>query len=123
MSITSRIFLNTSIFMERESAANLPIEIEYFQAVGDAELQLSYIPPDGEQQMVPTAALRQEPPAFTAITGADGTFSISNVPTILGDISLRATVTDQDGTERTVSSAEVSAVPGGNTAIGEVVVP
>ena len=73
--------------------------------------------------MVPTSALRQEPPIFTAITGADGRFSISNVPTILGDISVRATVIDADGMERTVSSAEVSAVRGGITEIGKVRVP
>ena len=105
------------------SAGSLPIEIQYFQAVGDAELQLSYIPPGGERQVVPPSALVQEPPVFTAVTGTDGTFSVSGVPTILGAVSVRATVTEQDGTQRTGKADTVLAVRQGVTDVGTVVVP
>ena len=72
---------------------------------------------------IDTTRAEAHPEVLTVITGADGAFSISNVPTILGDLTVRTTVTNPDGTERTTSSSEFSTVRGGNTEIGEVVVP
>lgn len=105
-------------------AGTLPIEIEYFQAMGDAELQLSVIGPGGGAgSIVPLADFFQTPDPFTAVTDVGGLFSIPDVPTILGDIQAEATATANGDTLRG-SSARVPPVLAeikGITDVGNVV--
>jgi hypothetical protein len=56
----------------------------------------------------------------SGVTGSDGTFSISDVPTILGDIRVSATFTTSDGTVLTGTSEAVPAVRGGITDVGQI---
>lgn len=95
-----------------------PIEIQYVQNQGDAELQLSYAPPGLERQTVPSAALLVNPPAFAAVTDAAGAFAFTNVPTALGKIRVTATATVGD--QGLVGSVERPPVRGGLTDFGPV---
>ena len=56
----------------------------------------------------------------SAVTRADGTFSIPGVPTILGNVAVTATATI-DGVLVTRKSASVAPVVGGMTDVGEIV--
>jgi len=53
----------------------------------------------------------------SAVTGVDGSFSITQVPTVLGNIVVTATFTDVDGTFRKGDSAPTPPVPLGITTI------
>lgn len=57
----------------------------------------------------------------TATTGADGTFSIANVPTVLGNIVVDTTVT-VGGQQFIGRSAAVPPVAGGTTDVGDITV-
>lgn len=103
------------------AAEDVAIEIEYFQAVGDAELQLSLLGFDGTRTVVPTPDLRQSSASFTATTGADGSFAFPDIPSILGEVAVAATAVI-DGAEHRGSSQKVPVVRGGVTDVGEVVV-
>lgn len=56
----------------------------------------------------------------SSTTAADGTFSISGVPTVRGSISVRAVGT-VNGVSRTGSSAGVPPVPKGTTNVGDII--
>lgn len=56
----------------------------------------------------------------TAVTNADGTFSIAGVPTILGNISVTASAT-VDGKQLRGASASFAPVPGGTVNVGDIV--
>jgi DNA-binding beta-propeller fold protein YncE len=58
----------------------------------------------------------------TALTAADGTFSITNVPTIQGNLIVRATFTKPDATVLNGESASVAPVSGGTTNAGDIIV-
>jgi DNA-binding beta-propeller fold protein YncE len=58
----------------------------------------------------------------TGATAADGTFSIANVPTIQGNLVVKATFTQQDGKILNGVSASFPPVPGGTTNVGDIVV-
>jgi DNA-binding beta-propeller fold protein YncE len=58
----------------------------------------------------------------TALTATDGTFSIANVPTIQGNLVVRASFTQPDATVLNGESAPVAPVPGGTTNAGDIVV-
>lgn len=101
-------------------AGALPIEIEYFQAVGDSELRLSSIRPgEGIESLVPPSDLLQNPDPFTGITGADGFFSVADVPTNLGDVRVEVTAT-VEGEELTGASDPASPIGGGVTDVGKI---
>lgn len=57
----------------------------------------------------------------TSVSGADGTFSISAVPTILGNIVVSATIT-VDGKTLSGRSAGIPPVPSGVTNVGDILV-
>jgi hypothetical protein len=57
----------------------------------------------------------------TGTSGADGTFSISDVPTILGNISVKASAT-VNGVSLNGSSSNFAPVLGGSTNVGDVIV-
>lgn len=103
-------------------AGNLPIEVQYFQSVGDAELQLSYSSVTGtvgEKRIVPPTALLQDTDQFTAVTGATGAFSIPSIPTALGNLRVQASAT-VSGQALTGQSGEVAPVRGGTTDVGAI---
>ena len=114
-------------FTEAANFIDLPagrqsIEIQYFQNSGDAELRLSYIGPDGNQQVVPPDRLfGGDGGDFTAVTNETGAFSIAGVPTILGDLSIAASAT-VEGEELSGGLGGVTPVPGGTTDAGAIVV-
>ena len=96
-------------------AGQWPMVVEYVRESGMAELQLSYVPPDGERQIVMPTAFLQDPAAFTTRTASDGTFVVPGVPTILGDVRAQAVVTTPDGVRFTGTSLMVPPVPAGVT--------
>jgi len=57
----------------------------------------------------------------TGVTGAGGTFSIPNVPTIQGNLVVNATFTQQNTTVLTGASAPTPPVLGGTTNVGDIV--
>src|SRR5205823_2141135 len=97
----------------------IPIEVTYYNSVGNAELQLSYQPPDGEQQVVPPSALIANTRSFTATTNDAGEFSIVGVPSALGDVQIKATVEETGRASSEVLS--VSPVQG-EINVGDIVV-
>jgi streptogramin lyase len=59
-------------------------------------------------------------PLYRATSGADGSFAIPGVPTMLGDIGASATLTAPDGMPLSGAAAPVAPVPGGTTEVGDV---
>jgi PA14 domain-containing protein len=117
----------TADFTEASNAVNLPagrhpIEIQYFQNTGDAELRLSYSRFGGIQEIVPPARLfGGDGGDFRAVTNDLGAFSIAGVPTILGNLSIgaSATVADQQLSGGVSGLTPVSA---GTTDAGAIIV-
>ena len=104
-------------------AGRLPIEIQYFQNDGDAELRLSYIRPDDHQQVVvpPDRLSGGDGGDFTAMTNEAGAFSIAGVPTILGELSISATATVA-GEELSGGSSGLAPDPAGTTDAGAIMI-
>jgi hypothetical protein len=96
-------------------AGQWPVVVEYMRESGMAELQLSYVPPGGERQIVLPIAFLQDPSAFTAFTAADGTFVVPGVPTALGDVWVQAVLTALDGVRFTSTSLATPPTPAGVT--------
>ena len=57
---------------------------------------------------------------LASVSGADGRFSIPNVPTVLGPVIVNATATVSGSVVISGSSAPIAAVRGGNTAVGDI---
>lgn len=102
----------------------LTAEIEYFQAVGNAELELSVIDPDETERegidpedLIPPDGLFN----FTAVTGPDGSFSLPNVPTFLEKFRVAARITVNN---EPLSGSSFSIPPNrsGVTDVGPIVV-
>ena len=89
---------------------------------GNPEVQLSYAAPGEEMEIVPPSELTPVFVPYQATSGADGTFSIAGVPTILGDIGASATSTAADGTLSAGRAAARAPVDGGLTDMGDIVV-
>jgi len=101
------------------SRGRVPIQLDYFQSLGDAELQLSATGPDGVPSIVPPAELLQDPPPFVTSSGVVGDFSLTDVPTILGDIQVEASAILGEFEARG-TSARVAPVRGGVTDVGTI---
>ncbi|TWI69732.1 hypothetical protein IP91_00805 [Pseudoduganella lurida] len=67
-------------------------------------------------------ALVTAPGGRTATTGGDGRFTISGVPTVLGNLVVQATWTPAGGTARNGASIPTAPVPGGATDVGTITV-
>jgi hypothetical protein len=65
-------------------------------------------------------ALVTAPGGRTGTTGADGRFSIGDVPTVLGNLVLQASWTPAGGATRNGASAPTPPVPGGITDVGRI---
>ena len=92
------IATGTGEFQEGSAVINLvpglaPIEITYYEGVGNAELQLSFAPPDGERRVVPPSSLVPAALPFVTATDASGTFTFMGVPTALDSVQVRAAAT------------------------------
>jgi hypothetical protein len=98
----------------RLPAGLIPIEVTYYQSVGDAELQLLYAAPGEELQVVPPARLRATMTELQVQTDGVGRFVIANVPANVPAIQL-------SGDQGTLSNP-VLPVPGGIVDLGDVVV-
>ena len=104
------------------SAGLYPIEIAFYESVGNAQLQLSFVPPGGERQVVPPASLVPSPGPLSATTDDGGRFTFSSVPTALDSIQVQVTVT-QGGQTTSAASVQVSPVSSNATDVGDIVVP
>jgi hypothetical protein len=115
-------------FQEKSASVSLaaglvPIEVTFYESVGNAQLQLSFAPPDSERQIVVPSSLTPTSSArFLATTDDAGRFVLSGVPTALDVIQIRATVT-QNGQVATVESLRVSPVSKDQIEIGDIVIP
>ena len=100
------------------SPGSVPIEIEYYQAVGGSEIQLSYLGPDDTtSKVVPPEFLFQATDSFTARSRSDGTFVIRDVPANLGEIDASVTATIE-GVELQGTSEAAAPIADGVTELG-----
>src|SRR5215213_588449 len=92
-------------------------------------VQINVIPDPGttvigkvvDENLTPLAGANVSVLGRTALTASDGTFSIANVPTIQGNLIVRANFTQPDATVLNGESAPVAPVPGGTTNAGDIV--
>ncbi len=115
----------TGVFQQNVGTATLssgltPIEVDYYHSVGASELQLSYTGPGIPPQVVQPAVFSTEAQQFSATTDTQGNFSIPNVPTNLGNVSVVGNTT-VNGTALSGVSSSVAPVGGGITSIGNIV--
>jgi hypothetical protein len=75
-----------------------------------------------DENLAPLAGASVSVLGHTAVTAADGSFSIPNVPTVQGNIVVNASFTPANGTPLAGSSASTPPVPGGATNVGDIVV-
>jgi hypothetical protein len=92
------------------------IEVLYYETVGAALLDLSWAPPGGSRQAIPSQNLLSRDENRTAVSDHAGEFQIPNVPSNLDQIQVRIEA------EEPVTSAPVKPVPGGISRIGNVTV-
>jgi hypothetical protein len=109
----------TSVFQTRSgsiplAAGLVPIEITYYQSLGDAELQLLYEPPGEALQVVPPKRLQVTPDELQVRTNDLGQFAISNVPANVPAIRLSG--------DSGYLSGPVTPAAGGVVDVGDVVV-
>jgi hypothetical protein len=99
----------------------IPIEVTYYEGVGNAELQLSFVPPGGERQVVSPSLFVPNWQSLVAVTDQSGRFTLRTVPTVLEAIQVRATVMDNN---RALSafSGRVSPVPLKVVEVGDIVI-
>jgi hypothetical protein len=72
------------------AAGPVAIEVQHFDNLGAADLQLFVTPPNGPRQLAPPQAFWSEDDALSAVTGDQGEFEISGVPLSLGRIRVLA---------------------------------
>ncbi len=100
-------------------AGLVPLEITYYESTGNAQLQLSVVPPSGIRQVVLPATLVPASEPFVVTTDNDGRFTLQAVPTVLQNVRIRVTPTGGSGV--TVPLAAPLATSG--TDVGEIVAP
>jgi hypothetical protein len=98
-------------------AGSIPIQIVSF-GNGNPEVQLAYAPPGGALQVVPTRALTPATSPFETRSNAAGMFSVSGVPTVLGEIEVSASYEPKKGKDIEGEADPVDPVPGGITNVG-----
>jgi len=101
------------------SAGTFPIQIEYFQAVGDAEIQLIFGIDDQFSQILPPSNLTVDPSPYTAVSDSNGLFSIPGVPAHFGAIQVNA-LANVGGEDLAGSSGLIAPVPNGVTNVGDI---
>lgn len=103
------------------NAGLIPVEITFYESVGNAQLQLSFAPQGGERQVVPPSMLVPSSGPFAVVTDVNGRFALPRVPTALQTIWLRASVIENGQTMSTTSNAIT--VTRETTPVGEIVMP
>jgi len=102
-------------------AGLVPIEITFYQSTGNAELQLSVVPPGGTRQVVPPSALVPASAPFAVRTDADGRFTVRDVPLALENVGVVVTPpTDADGG---VILPVAGRIPAAGIDVGEMQLP
>jgi hypothetical protein len=89
----------------------IPIEVLSFDPLGNTELQLSCVTPNGERQVVLPEMLFPSRPLVTAVTGEAGAFVLKGVPAIAETARIKAIVTI-DREEWRGSSGDLRLMPG-----------
>ena len=97
------------------SGGEIPLEVDYYSATGDGELQLYYRQPGDRWQIVPPDALSPGVTLVTVTSDQNGVFVVQDLPVHLGP--LRLTVSRGD-----TSTERVTALiaPGRSTNVGDV---
>src|SRR6185503_20198923 len=85
----------TGVFQESAANINLsvglvPIALTFYASQGSGELQLSFVPPNGERVVVAPSMLLPDPSALTVTTDESGLFEFAGVPIALGSVHVRA---------------------------------
>lgn len=98
-------------YQEKSATVNLdaglvPVEITFYESVGNAQLQLSLAPPGGEREVVAPSLLVPNS-SFVVVTDAEGRFTIPSVPIALQNVQVRASVT-RNGQTTSVTSDRVT---------------
>jgi hypothetical protein len=101
-------------------AGLIPIEALSFDPAGNAEVQLSYIPPGGQRQVVLPEVLFPSRPWVAAVTDEAGAFVLSGVPTIVETVRIKTIVT-VDKEERRGSSGDLR-LTSGSVDAGDILV-
>ena len=70
------------------AAGLVPIEVTFYEGVGNMELQLSWTPPGGERMVIPPEFLVALPPSLSALTDGAGNFRNENVPTSISRVQI-----------------------------------
>ena len=99
----------------------IPIEVTYYEAAGNAELQLSFMPPGGEREVVQPSLLVPGTQPFVTMTDASGAFTLRSVPTAFESVQIRATVTVNNQNISALSSL-VAPVPKTRADVGNIVI-
>jgi Big-like domain-containing protein/carboxypeptidase family protein/PA14 domain-containing protein len=87
---------------------------------GNPELVLRYQPPGGEMQVIPPSLLVPAVSPFESTSGPTGAFSISGVPTALGNVSASATIVTAGGTFLSGRATPIVPTAGGITNLGSI---
>lgn len=74
-------------------AGLIPVEVTFYESVGSARLQLSFVPPGGERQVVPPSMLVPSVLPYAVVTDGDGVFAIRGVPIALQSAEIRVSQT------------------------------
>lgn len=112
-----RVEASGSIALDR---GTVPIEISFFQAVGDAELQLRVELPGAVEAQPVAPHLLQDTTSLGTVTGADGTFTLPEVPTITGALQAEITATI-DGAPHRRLTLPTPPRPDGTIDLGDIV--
>ena len=96
---------------------SIPIQIVSF-GNGNPEIQLSYDPPGGALQVVPTKLLTPATSPYAALSNSTGMFSIAGVPTVLGPIEASAEYKPKKGKDISGDAGPIDSVPNGITNVG-----
>jgi len=74
-----------------------------------------------DENRAPVAGASVSVRGRTGLTAADGTFSITNVPTVQGNLVVNASFAPANGTPLAGASASTPPVPGGTTNVGDII--
>lgn len=101
-------------------AGDVPIEIIAGATLGVSNLRVDWGPEGGRMDALPLDALTPAVSPYRATTGADGSFWITDLPSIAGGYIVSATFTGIDGFELSGASPRIAPVPAGVAAVGTI---